>query len=645
MQERPSREQLRAYALGLLSEREQWAVADYLDQNPEAVADLSAVDNEPDLLVAALRRPAADYTVEPAFWRGLSQARGLQPPANPDDGNRGEAVPAVPLAEPTRLGHYRLERRVSQRAESRVYRAVDECAGTPVAVKLLLPQHDQGHVAARFRREATLVANLHHPHIVAHRDFGEAAGTLFLATEWLDGCDLSALVEKVGVLPVAAACAVVQQAAVGLQHAHEHGLVHRDVKPSNLFLTRDGRVKVLDLGLARCLVPGTDEESLTHSGQLLGTLDYMSPEQAMDPQAVDARADIYGLGCTLYKLLVGHAPFGGPNSRYPLRVLLAHCSLPVPPVRDRRPEVPEGLEAVVLRLLAKNPNDRFQTMGEVSEALAPFAAGADLPPLAALVASESDDATTEPGSPVGVPASPMRRTHPRRAGSRRMLLCVATVVAAGLAVWVGAIFHQPTAQTGTHPPEKAPMPPLPPAVVAERGFVLAPVPGTGRWDLVPNGDFEEDVPGHPAGWPPQVPDDNRGLGVFRRSAAQAFQGRASAQAVPAKDIANTGFAHITDYLRVVPYRRYVLSAFFHTEALTSGELSLDLASVSFDVRVVAPPRVKGWQFRWCSFTPTQDRIRIRLVRDGKVRAGESGFIDGVAVTLADDFLPPESTGN
>jgi hypothetical protein len=182
-------------------------------------------------------------------------------------------------------------------------------------------------------------------------------------------------------------------------------------------------------------------------------------------------------------------------------------------------------------------------------------------------------------------------------------------------------------------------------VIANDGYVFAPIPGTGRWNLVPNGDFEEAAPKNwPPGWPPQVDPDNRGLGIFVRSTKHAFLGQASVQATPAKAFNNQGFAHITEYMAVVPQHRYVLSAFFHNEKISSGDLSLDLADVDFNVRVMAQPKTSGWHFAWKSFVPKTESVRVRLIRDGTVKSVELGYIDGVAVTPAADFVPPSSVG-
>ena len=223
--------------------------------------------------------------------------------------------------------------------------------------------------------------------------------------ELVEGLDLARLSDLLGPLPIADACAMARQVASALQHAHEHGLVHRDIKPSNLLLTPAGEVKMLDLGLARLFGEASVSEVLTATGAVMGTPDYMAPEQAFDPKSVDIRADLYSLGCTLYKLLAGHPPFGAPPYGTLGQKLLAHAQAPVPPLRNHRPEVPEELATVVERLLAKKPEDRWRTPAEVAAALSGFVDGQKLSNLfaqaqdrlAGSVALTADYAPVKPG--------------------------------------------------------------------------------------------------------------------------------------------------------------------------------------------------------------------------------------------------------
>jgi serine/threonine protein kinase len=233
-------------------------------------------------------------------------------------------------------------------------------------------------VVARFRQEQTLGARLRHPNLTAVYQTGHAAGCPYLIMEFIEGDSLDGLVGRYGPLGVAEACEIIRQAALGLLHLHEHGLVHRDVKPANVMLTRSGRVKVLDLGLALDLHQSGDLARFTSPGQFLGTPDYMAPEQCVDPHAADGRADVYGLGCTLYELLAGQPPFVGPDYGSAFQKMRAHVEAPIPQIRERRPDVPQRLAVALERMLAKDPEGRFASPAAVALAVQPFAAGADL---------------------------------------------------------------------------------------------------------------------------------------------------------------------------------------------------------------------------------------------------------------------------
>ena len=227
-------------------------------------------------------------------------------------------------------------------------------------------------VLDRFLGEIRNAARLHHPNIVTAYSALRLGESLVLAMEYVEGLDLARLVKAHGPLPVAHACNYVHQAALGLQHAHEHGMVHRDIKPSNLMLAREGNravIKVLDFGLAKVKSEGPMDGTLTHEGQMLGTPDYIAPEQISDARRADIRADIYSLGCTLYYLLTGGPPFQG-TSLYD--ILQAHHSMDAKPLNLVRPEVPVELAALVAKMMAKEPERRFQTPKEVAQALTPF---------------------------------------------------------------------------------------------------------------------------------------------------------------------------------------------------------------------------------------------------------------------------------
>ncbi len=239
-----------------------------------------------------------------------------------------------------------------------------------VAVKVLSAAAiKQAGAIERFQREVKAAARLSHPNIVTAYDAGEHAGTHYLVMEYVVGCDLSAIVKEQGPLPLRQAIDCMQQAARGLEYAHKHGVVHRNVKPSNLLLDHEGVVKILDMGLARLIEKIVDAAAameITGTGQILGTIDYMSPEQAEDVRSADHRSDIYSLGCTLFFLLTRRPAYVGETI---MKRILAHRSEPIPSVTEFRPDCPETLDAAIRWMLAKRPEDRPQTMAEVIVAL------------------------------------------------------------------------------------------------------------------------------------------------------------------------------------------------------------------------------------------------------------------------------------
>jgi serine/threonine protein kinase len=227
-------------------------------------------------------------------------------------------------------------------------------------------------VRDRFLREVQSAAKLQHKNIVTAYAAMRMGASIVLAMEYVNGEDLAQMVKSRGPLPVTNACYFIYQAALGLQHAHERGMVHRDIKPANLIFAIEGKkgvVKVLDFGLAKVTGEGQADSGLTREGQMLGTPDFIAPEQIRDAQSADIRADIYSLGCTFYYLLTGGPPFRGEQL---WDVYQAHFSMDAGPLNLVRPEVPVELAAVVARMMAKDPRARFQTPGDVAQALVPF---------------------------------------------------------------------------------------------------------------------------------------------------------------------------------------------------------------------------------------------------------------------------------
>jgi serine/threonine-protein kinase len=266
------------------------------------------------------------------------------------------------------LGKYKLLSHLGSGGMSNVYLAEHVLMHRRVAIKVLPKQRvNDSSYLARFRREAEAVAALDHRNIVRAYDVDNVGDIHYLVMEYVEGRDLQAMVKEEGVLDYARAADYIRQAAEGLEHAHQAGLIHRDVKPANLLVDQNNVVKLLDLGLARF----TDEDraSLTvkYDENVLGTADYLAPEQAIDSHGVDARADIYSLGCSFYFLLTGHPPF--PDGTLPQRLMM-HQKTPPPDVRIERPDAPEDLLEICLRMMAKKPGARYQSAQELADALA-----------------------------------------------------------------------------------------------------------------------------------------------------------------------------------------------------------------------------------------------------------------------------------
>ena len=284
------------------------------------------------------------------------------------------------------LGHFRLLERIGEGGMAAVYKARDIVTGQTVALKVIAKELlRQRAVLTRFRREVKAAVAVKHPHVVAAYGTECFDGTHVLIMEFVAGTDLERWQRHVGRLPVDWSCEIIRQAARGLAHIHGRGLVHRDIKSSNLMVVADGvgqspLVKIVDFGVARILrSEGRNETPLTLDDKLLGTVNYVAPEQASNDRHADHRVDIFSLGCTFYKALTNEIPWDGPTS---VQKLLARTQRDAPLVGQRRADIPPALEAVVAKMLARDPHQRFGDAEEVAKALEPFSL-----PLAAVSAT------------------------------------------------------------------------------------------------------------------------------------------------------------------------------------------------------------------------------------------------------------------
>jgi WD40 repeat protein len=351
----PSPERLPAFGLGLLSAEESAVIERHVAECDACCRSLLTVAD--DALVSRLRQAASTSSAAEAPTQGLSVPGATAAP---------EPLPPELAAHP----RYRVEQLLGAGGMGAVYRAHHRVLGRSVALKVINPAlTNRAAAVERFARESRAAARLSHPNIVAAFDAEQAGATHFLVMEYVEGTDLARLVAEQGPLPVDRACEYVRQATLGLQHAFEQGMVHRDVKPHNLMLTPQGRVKILDFGLARFASEASSEAGITGTGTVLGTVDYIAPEQADNARRADVRSDLYSLGCTLYHLLAGHPPF--PTGT-PVQRVMAHVDKAPQPLAELRQDLPEELMLVLERMMAKSPARRHQTPAEVAAALRPF---------------------------------------------------------------------------------------------------------------------------------------------------------------------------------------------------------------------------------------------------------------------------------
>jgi serine/threonine-protein kinase len=338
-------------------------------------------------------------------------------------------------------GRYRLEARIGAGGMSTVYRALDETLQRQVAIKLMSREvSTDSDQLERFRREARAVAQLSHPHVVGVIDAGEDEGRPYIVFEYVEGETLKERIRRQGRLPVAEAVAYAIEIARALGVAHARHIVHRDVKPQNVLIDEEGSAKVTDFGIARTL----DEEGLTADGRVLGTTDYVAPEQALG-QPVTGQSDLYSLGIVLFEMLTGEVPFTGENQ---VAVAMKHVREQLPDVQLKRPEISAALAAVIDHATAKRQEDRYADDAELI---------ADLEDVLAIEAARAGSATGEVTSVLRTLPSQTQRRVPFRVRHRvfaLLLLVIALAVVVGGAVWLGTRAHHGTGKLEIKAPQR-----------------------------------------------------------------------------------------------------------------------------------------------------------------------------------------------
>lgn len=437
-----------AFLNGELSEQEAAPVRAALDCDPEARQLADELDNVGELgrlvedalaLVSFASDPQAIQTG--ARLREFGSTWAIEETEELSESQGPQNSSGIQL--PCSFGEFDLLEVLSEGGMGTVYKAWHRNLHRLFAVKVIAAHRLASEQARRrFQREVSLNGRLKHPHLVRAVSAGQADDQPFLVMELLEGQDVGRLARRWVRMPIAEACEIVRQAAIGVDFLARQGLVHRDLKPSNLMLTRRDDVellevgkdrqsgwivKILDLGLA-CDTEASPPDEITVTDQVLGTIDYLAPEQATDPRRVDTRADIYALGCTLYRLLAGATPFSHPGMETPVAKLLAHHQQQPPPLRRLRPELPRELTAIIERAMAKKRSRRFRNGRELVEALEPFCTGADLGRLF----------NTEPAIPAPPLPEPKATPYRTMLGRFSLLSIICLLIAFGIVIRVRA---------------------------------------------------------------------------------------------------------------------------------------------------------------------------------------------------------------
>ncbi len=372
------------------------------------------------------------------------------------------------------FGAYRIVAPLGEGGMAAVYKAFQPGIDRYVAIKVL-PRHlaNDPQFIGRFEQEAKVLAKLQHPHILPIHDYGEAEGFTYIVMPLIDGGDLTDLLQRKQFTP-AEIEQVISQVGDALDYAHSLGVVHRDIKPSNILVDHRGNCLLTDFGIAK-LVEGAASDKLTATGHVVGTPSYMSPEQGYG-KPLDSRSDIYSLGVILYEMATGRVPF---RAETPMAVVIKHMNAPLPPPREFNPNLPNGLERVILKAMAKNPNDRYPTAGEMVTALRHTLQQGSQAPVAAAIPNDPGLTSLSQTGPVAQPAAQTVKlsASTRNRISLWLVVGVPLVIILLLAILLGLWF---LSRPGPIP--AAPPPPPPPAQPAQEqpALQLPPPPTPSR---------------------------------------------------------------------------------------------------------------------------------------------------------------------
>ena len=439
----PTTDRLREFLEGSVDDAEANQISGHVVECPSCDRVLTSLESEQNDVLKTLREGGRteSFLQEPEFEQLRNTARFSQA----DTAASSEVDEHLETGK--RLRDYRLVKKIGEGGMGTVYQAFHVHLAKHVALKILPSDKLRSKQSvARFRQEMRAVGKVNHANVVSASDAGTIDGQHFLVMELVQGADLARIIHDRGPLSVADACEIVRQAAIGLQHAHDNGLVHRDVKLSNIMLALDGSVKLLDLGLAglnnsefesTANVVVTDR--LTSVGQIMGTLDYMAPEQITASPQVDGKADIYALGATLFQLLTGRTPCGDRSDGTPERIeaVLNNPPLDIAALRD---DVPEELCSLLQTMLAKNPEDRPQIAIDVAAKLKRFALDADLVALAESCRTSLDMPSADVDVTDEVSFVVSRDAQPKDDGNSRKPLTAVALASFFLALFAAAVY-------------------------------------------------------------------------------------------------------------------------------------------------------------------------------------------------------------